>query len=309
MSYPTLKPFRSFLLRIAVFTFASCFLTHTTKGKTGFSLPDSVGEFTIRYTSVEGLIILPVRINDSISVNLILDTGCRNVLLFGKRFQKLFKVESGRTVEFSGMGSGKTVKGQLALNNTAAIGVVEGENVPIVLISDRNIFNTYWNIDGLIGYDIFTKFEIEIQPSRKLITFRSAFNNYIPHGYEKIPIKVVDAKPIINSSILLPDETLTWDLLIDTGSTLGLLLKSSDKSWFPLEDKKEWIGKGLNGSIRGINTVVNKIKLHEYELTNISAGIIHSPWHNYASIGMTVLKEYSIILNYAMSFAALKKNG
>jgi hypothetical protein len=309
MSYSTLKPFRSFLLRIVAFAFVSCFLINTTNGKTGFSLPDSVGEFTIKYTTIEGLIILPVRINDSITVNLILDTGCRNVLLFGKRFQKLFKVEPGRTVEFSGMGSGKTVTGQLALNNTAAIGAVEGENVPIVLIADRNIFNTYWNIDGLIGYDIFTKFEIEIQPSQRLITFRSAFNNYLPEGYQKIPIRVVDAKPVINSSILLPNETLAWDLLIDTGSTLGLLLKSTDKSRFPQEDSKEWIGKGLNGSIKGINTVASKVKLHEFELTNISTGIVHSPWHNYASIGMNVLKEYSIILNYAMSFAALKKNG
>jgi hypothetical protein len=267
-------------------------------------------EFTIKYKSIEGLIILPLRINDSIVVNLILDTGCRNVLLFGKRFQKLFNVDPNRVIEFSGMGSGKSVKGSLALNNSVSIGAVEGEKVPIVIVPERNIFSSYIGVDGLIGYDIFMKFEIEIHPSQQLITFRSAYNNYIPSGYSKIPMKVVDAKPMLTSSIVLTGETLVWDLLIDTGSTLGLLLKSSDESRLKLYDNNDMIGRGLNGYIKGANTVAHRVSLENYELTDISTGIIHSLWHNnYASVGMEVLKNYSIILNYANSYACLKKNG
>ena len=298
-----------FLLRTvsALFFISTYFLSHTTTAKTGFSLPDSVSEFSIRYKTIDGLIILPVRINDSILVNLILDTGCRNVLLFGKRFQKLFNVAPGRTVEFSGMGSGKSVKGNLVLNNKASIGAVEGENVPIVLVPERNIFTAYKGVDGLIGYDIFIKFEIEIQPAEQLITFRSAFNNYIPVGYETIPIKVIDSKPIISSNIVLSDETLCWDLLIDTGSTLGLLLKSADESRLKLYEKNDKIGRGLNGYIHGANTIAQIVKLDSYELTEIPASIIQSPWDNHASIGMNVLKDYSIILNYVKSYACLKR--
>lgn len=303
--------FQFFVLRAtcAFFFISLYFLSHTTIGKTGFSLPDSVDEFSIKYKTIDGLIVLPVRINDSIIVNLILDTGCRNVLLFGKRFQKLFNVAPGRTVEFSGMGSGKSIKGNLALNNRASIGAVEGENVPIVIVPERNIFTAYNSVDGLIGYDIFIKFEIEIQPAKQLITFRSAFNNYIPVGYETIPIKVIDSKPIISSNIVLSGETLCWDLLIDTGSALGLLLKSTDESWLKLYEKNDKIGMGLNGYISGANTIAQIVKLDSYELTEIPASIIQSPWHNYASIGMNVLKDYSIILNYVKSYACLKRNG
>lgn len=278
-------------------------------GKSGFSLPDSLNEFTLKYNTVDHLIILPVKINDSIQVNLILDTGCRNILLFGKRFQKLFSLDPNRIIEFSGMGSGKNVQGKLALANRASIGMVEGENVPIVVIPERKIFQRFDHIDGLIGYDIFTKFEVEIHPSQQLITFRSAFNNYVPEGYSKIPMRVVDSRPVFESRITLPNETLASDLLIDTGSTLGLLLKSSDKTRLNAYQQDDRLGKGLNGLISGAITTAQTIKIDHYEMTDVPAGIIHSPWYNYASIGMNVLKDYSIILNYAKSYACLRRNG
>ncbi|HEX5172011.1 MAG TPA: retropepsin-like aspartic protease [Cyclobacteriaceae bacterium] len=300
--------FEVFFLRAIIFCFSSNFLSHGLYGKTGFSLPDSMQEFSLRYNTVDNLIILPVRINDSVQVNLILDTGCRNILLFGKRFQKLFKLDSNRIIEFSGMGNGGNVRGNLALSNHVSIGMVEGENVPIVVIPERKVFKAYAQVDGLIGYDIFTKFEVEIHPHRRMITFRSAFTNYVPDGYSKIPMMVVDSKPVFASHITFPNETIESTLLIDTGSTLGLLLKSSDETRLDSYDNNGLLGKGLNGLIRGGTTVAEKIMLDDFELTDITAGIIHSPWYNYASIGMNVLKNYSIILNYAKSYVCLRKN-
>jgi hypothetical protein len=300
---------KSFFLifRIAIILFI-IFLPKFSKASIGFALPDSVNEFTVKYKSIDGLIILPVKLNDEHAVNLILDTGCSSILLFGKRFQYLFKGEPGRAIEFSGMGSGKTVHGNLSLTNNISIGLVEGKQVPIVVVPSRNIFHSYPGVDGLIGYDIFTKFEIEIQPAKQLITFRSAYTNYIPEGYTRIPMKVTDSKPILQSSIILPDRTVVSDLLIDTGSTLGLLLKSPNESKFEY-DGKDVLGKGLNGSIKGMNSIAHKIQLENFVMNNIVTCIIHSPWRNYASIGMNTLKNYSIILNYAKSYACLKFTG
>ena len=75
--------------------------------RAGFFLPDSVTELTIKFQAVRNLIVLPVTLNDSITVNLILDTGCRNLLLFGKKFQELLNAQSGRTIQFSGLGEGQ----------------------------------------------------------------------------------------------------------------------------------------------------------------------------------------------------------
>lgn len=274
--------------------------------KPGFSLPDSLNEFSIHYQTVDNLIILPVRLNGNVDVNLILDTGCRNIVLFGKQFQKMFTSLPGHEVEFSGMGSGKGVKGNLSINNSAAIGMVKGENVPIVVVPFKSIFRDYVRIDGIIGYDIFVRFEIELNPSRQQITFRSGLNNYVPEGYSQIPMAVVDSKPVIHSTITLDDNTITSDLIIDTGSTVGLLLKSTDKDKFNIRNN-EIIGKGLNGLIKGRTTTASSLRLQQFELKDIKTGIIHSPWYNYASIGMNVLKEYSVIINYAQSYVCLKR--
>jgi hypothetical protein len=39
----------------------------------------------------------------------------------------------------------------------------------------------------------------------------------------------------------------------------------------------------------------------------VSAGIIYSPWHNYASVGMDLISAYSLVLNYCKSYAGFKK--
>src|SRR5690348_6702860 len=128
----------------------------------GFHLPDSIKEMTLRYRSVHNLIVLPVTINDSVTVNLILDTGCRNLVLFGKKFQKLMRSENGRPIQFSGLGSGRPVVGNVSLSNKVSIYQVLGEQIPIVVVGSRNILNSYRDVDGVIGFELFLKFEIEL---------------------------------------------------------------------------------------------------------------------------------------------------
>lgn len=272
----------------------------------GFALPDSLAEFTLRYRSVDNLIILPVRINGDLTVNLILDTGCRNVVLFGKRFQNKLITVPNKNIEFSGMGAGKGVSGRLSLNNTVTIEAIHGQAMPIIIVPSDRIFQNYENIDGLIGYDIFTRFEVEIHPQSNKITFRSFLTGYVPTGYTRIDFDMDDSKPVINSSIQLKGQNHFSKLIIDTGSTLGLLIKSTDKNRYNSK-ASHTLGQGVNGLVKGLLTNSETVGLTSYTLNNIPTGIIYSPWHNYASLGMAVLKDYHIILNYAQSYMCLKK--
>jgi hypothetical protein len=295
--------------RITFLLFLSLILSHQAiHAKSGFFLPDSISEFTLKYRTEDNLIILPVVVNDSILVNLILDTGCRNIILFGKRFASMFSYQNGRTVQFSGMGSGKAVQGMLSLNNTISIGSVLGQMLPVIVVPDKNVMRNYSQVHGIIGYDIFSRFEIQLEPLKQLITFRSALCNYVPDGYTKIPLTISDSKPMVRSSITLEKTEFPHDLLIDTGSILGLLIKSTELKKFKGHDREYPIGVGLNGYVSGFVTTANNLVMGDLEIRDLSAGIIHSPWYNYASIGMGILKDYSIIINYPQSYACLKKN-
>jgi hypothetical protein len=278
--------------------------------RSGFYLPDSVEVMTLRYKAVKGLIVLPVIINDSIRLNLILDTGCRNLVLFGKRFQKLLKLNPSRQIQFSGLGSGKPVHGFLSLSNKISIEQVLGESIPVVVVPERNVLGVYDNVHGVIGYDIFLKFEIELNTRAQTITFRPAMRAMAPSGYVRVPLQIIDSRPVMSSQILVDsDKNRKYDLMIDTGSTLGLLLKTTNmKEDFTYRTSQHIIGLGFNGPIMGYKTVADRLQLDGMDMVDLPTGIIESPWHNYASIGMQVLKDYVLVLNYCKAYACFRKH-
>ena len=289
---------------IVVFIFSTA---HQALSNAGFSLPTNVDQVTLKFETISNLVILPVIINDSVHVNLILDTGCRNLVLFGKKFQKYFTVAPNRNVQFSGLGDGKPVTGKLALNNKVSIQAVLGESIPIVIVPQQNIFASYPNVHGIIGYDIFIKFEIELNPMLKQITFRPASTASLSAEYEKIPLRIEDSRPLITSTIFFPKhDGQICDLMLDTGSTLSLLMKTSDVKNFPTNAYEKILGKGLNGDILGIETTAGLL-LEDYAIPRINAAVTYSAWHNYASVGMDILKNYTLVLNYCKSYAGLKK--
>lgn len=273
----------------------------------GFYIPDSIAEVTLPYRIIDNLIILPVVINDSIEVNLVLDTGCRSLVLFGKRFQNLFQLQSQSKVQFSGLGVGGPVYGKVSLNNLVTIDAVIGNKIPVVVVADQNLFRSFKQIHGVIGYDIFQKFEVELNPVKKLITFRPALTAQPSSMFTNVPLRIVDSRPIIDCKVVFTqDNNHLCDLLIDTGSSLGLLLKTTSKEKFMYE-KLLPIGRGFNGDVYGVTTTTERLVLNDLIINNIETGIIHSPWHNHASLGMDVLKDYAVVLNYLKGYAGFKK--
>jgi hypothetical protein len=268
----------------------------------GFFLPDSLFEFSMHYKTIDNLIILPVAINDSVSVNLILDTGCRNMLLFGRRFEKYFRTES-KLVQFSGLGSGKPVTGKLSLNNNVSIQAVAGKQIPIIIVAGKNLFASLPGVDGIIGYEIFAKFEIEINFREQLITFRTASHTFPFPGFEYISMKVVDSRPVVECIVSTQSgEQTIHDLLIDTGSSLGLIYSTSEKIKKSMHNA---VGRGLNGLLNGKTTTTKKLKLSDVEFNDVNTSIVYSST-SYASIGMDILKDQVVILNYSRSYAAFR---
>lgn len=268
----------------------------------GFFLPDSIFEFSMRYKTVDNLIVLPVSINDSVKVNLILDTGCRNMLLFGKRFEKLFPTQP-KDVEFSGHGSGKPVIGKLSLNNEVSIGMVRGRKIPLIIVPEKNLFSSLPNVHGVIGYEIFSKFEIEFNFPEKTITFRGALNAFPYPDFSYVSLSVVDSKPVLRGVISSEGgDKIIDDLLIDTGSSLGLMLTVNDK-----QRNADAVGRGLNGLVRGRNETTRSLRIDNVSFSNITTSVVFSN-NQSASIGMEILKDHVVIVNYARSYVAFRNN-
>jgi hypothetical protein len=97
-------------------------------------------------------------------------------------------------------------------------------------------------------------------------------------------------------------EEVIHNLLIDTGSSLGLIFSRSEKIKKSLHKP---VGRGLNGLVNGETTITKKIKLSEVEFSDVTTSIVYSAT-SYASIGMDILKDQIIILNYSRSYAAFR---
>ena len=275
--------------------------------RAGFYLPDSLREISVPIRTYQGLIVLPVIINDTVQVNLILDTGCRNLVLFGDRFRHIVSAAANKTVNFSGLGEGRPLAGRLSINNKVSIEAILGERIPIIVVPDRNLFKSRDRIDGIIGYDIFIKFEIELQPLARMITFRAAQSAIEPAGYLKLPLRIEDSRPMIQSTVEFEkNKSHTLDVMIDTGSSLGLLLKTPEIQ--DDETSGQLIGRGLNGVFHGSEIIAHKLLFDKnLVLKHVSVKVISSPWQHHASMGMQVLKEYVVILNYCKAYMCLKK--
>lgn len=275
----------------------------------GFYLPDSVSSTTFHYQSVDNLIILPAIINGSIRVNLILDTGCRNIVLFGKRFTNLLIAPGARHVRVTGLGNGKGVSGALALENKIAIDIVKGDRIPIVVVPGRSVFAGVPGIDGVIGYEIFSRFEVEINFPTKCITFRPGnYNHPDLTGFTKVALTVSDSKPLISAGVtFMQTSGEPINLVIDTGSCLTLLVSTTSK--LRTQQSPTTLGRGFNGIIRGVEISDGQLHLQQSTIPNLKTAVIQSEKNHYASIGLGLLKDYVLILNYVKGYAALQLQG
>lgn len=286
------------------------YLATSSKGKTsdaGFSFPENTMEIKFRFSTYKNLIILPVTINDSIHLNLILDSGCRNLLLFGKRFEKIFKTLPDHKVRFSGLGERLPLTGKLSLNNKVSINSLLGQKIPIIIVQGKTLFPGRTDIDGIVGYDIFIKFEIEFDASKQLITVRRAEVAELAPGFTRIPLRVEDSRPLIQSKIFFAaPEGTDCDIMLDTGSALGLLLKSRDEKYFP-DPQKQILGKGLGGNVMGTVRKASTLILETFIIRISSVGIWWSEHHTHGSVGMDIMKDYAVVINYCKGYAGFKK--
>ncbi|MBX2963805.1 MAG: hypothetical protein KF687_14945 [Cyclobacteriaceae bacterium] len=269
-----------------------------------FAIEDGACEVTFIYRKFNELIVLSAQLNNSVSVNLILDTGFRNTILFGKKFQTKVNSLTSKTISFSGLGNGSPLIGKISLDNELKFNGVKGSGVTIVLVPSRAFVDEMPGIDGVIGYDLLRWFEIEVNPVMSTVTFRHPEGNSIPDGFTKLDLKKEEVLPIVSGQIeATPHTNNVLPLLIDTGSQLGVLLKSQqiDSSGY------EIMARGLCGYIKGMEASGEAFWISQVHMASgFSFSIIPTEREEMLSIGMHFLKDYVFIINSVEQYVAFK---
>ncbi len=214
---------------------------------------------TLKFKSASNLIILPVTINDSDTLNFILDTGVRFPIITELPFVNKLNLNYLMPVEVKGLGDGESLTAYRSGNNTIKLDGMVARNQEVQMVIDENFQISHIlgiPVHGLIGFNLFKDYVVRIDYPRESITlYRPEHFKYRDRNRDIIlPLHFEGYKPFIFTSIVTDELTeVPVKLLVDTGASDALWLseKSDDRIKLPQKNIETFLGRGLSGDLFG----------------------------------------------------------
>jgi len=293
----------------------------------GFRLPEGRSSFNVPFELIDNLIVVKIVINRTLPLKFIIDTGVRTSILTEKTFTDLLNISYSRTIKIPVPGSEKIVLAFVAPNITLDMsGLIGKGHALLVLEHDllelKNILGH--NVQGILGYELFSRFIIEINYQKKVMTLYepSAFykKNYDKKKkFYRIPITVEDTKPYFITTILHQDGTTTQaKLMLDTGASHAILLdvESSDEISLPENRIFSHLGRGLGGDIKGYIGRVSSVSFADFQFNDVittypekqfyGQGTIDT--HRNGTMGGGIFSRFRMVFDFVEGYVYFKKN-
>ena len=290
----------------------------------GFALADGRSRVEIPIETHNNLVVVPVVLNGALPLKFILDTGVRTAILTQKTFSDILNLSYSRKYTISGPGGEQIIDAYITNNVSLELPGVTGRGHALLVLGQdylelRNYLGT--EVHGILGYELFSRFIIEIDYEKKVLTLSLPRRFKKRRRYQSIPIRIEDTKPYVTTSIVLSDGTqLTAKLLVDSGASHGLMLEPTSDPRIQVPDNtvSSVIGRGLGGEIVGKVGRIKSLKLGKYDIKNVIANFpdpnsyfdslkLGATKRN-GAIGGEILSRFTVIFNFPKEEMYLKKN-
>jgi hypothetical protein len=273
------------------------------------------GPFTLPFRMINKLIILPVQINGSDTLQFIFDTGLENSIICELGADEVLELKEAREVQVSGVGTGKPIDAIQSKGNSLRIGDITIEDQDYIVLSGNvlhlsRIMGT--KINGLLNMHAFQEYMIEIDFERLLITFYEP-GYFSVHrgldGYTTLQMDIKNATPFINTTIFTNDGLIrSVKLMLDTGAGNALSLDAGSLPEYSIPEGSRdcYLGYNINGIIEGKVSRIKGMDIGPFHLQDL---LVHFPdyqsvvltetvpWQN-GSLGSEVLRRFNLILDY-----------
>ncbi len=278
---------------------------------------------------INNLVVIPLRINDSDTMHFVLDTGVGRTLITELSDNEEFTIRYSGKVKLSGLGEDAPMEALFSSGNKVYLEGIIGDSLDVVLMmEDRFNLSSFMGrkVNGLIGYDIFKNFIVEIDYQDKRLYFHDP--DLFRKEYQKkrksrfwteIPIEIDARKPYINSTIVQHDSSvIETKLLIDSGAShaISIYPASNPEISIPPKNLYSYLGSGLSGEIYG---EIGRIKSMSFGDLTLKEPVVYYPEeegtrrallqsNRNGSIGADLLKRYTIFFNYEDGSMLVKAN-
>src|SRR5688572_20402152 len=290
----------------------------------GFALNNGKKRVQIPIEIYNNLVVVPIVLNDALPLKFILDTGVRTSILTQKTFSDILNLAYSRKYTISGPGGDKLVDAYVTNNVTIDLPGVSGRGHAMLVLAEdylelRNYLGT--DVHGILGYELFSRFIIEIDYQKKVLTLMTPDRFRKRSKFQAMPMVIEDTKPYIVVPIVLQDGTsIDAKLLMDSGASHGLMLETSSdpRIKVPEHTVSSLLGRGLGGEIHGKVGRVKSIKLGTNILEDVIANFpdpnsytdsikMGNIFRN-GAIGGEVMSRFTIVFNFPKERVYLKKN-
>lgn len=304
-------------LLFLLFLLCSCCFIY---GQGGFTIKNDRRRTKIKFELVNNLIIVPVKLN-GLELSFLLDTGVNTTLLLDLAPQDSLELLNAEKIQLRGLGGHQLIDAFRSTNNVMEIGKVKNEDLDLFVIYDEDInFSPRLGVavNGIIGYDFFENFIVEINYSRKFLRVHDPqrFSKRLK-GYEELPLQFYRNKPYLLCEVEVKDKKDKVMLLLDNGlsDALWIFPQSLDIE-VPENSFKDLLGLGLLGDVTGDRGRIKSFSMGETELENVTASFPDSSsvrglqmfTERNGSIGAELLRRFNIVMDYEHSSMYIKKN-
>jgi len=293
--------------------FQQILFSQTVIGKFTFKTADQ-SKMTIPFKFISNLIIIPLQINNSDSLNFILDSGVRSAIISELTASDSIQLNYVQQVKLNGLGKGEPLDAYYSSGNIFRMKDIVGTNQNVYVLLE-NIFSLSsrlgMRVHGLIGYDLFKNFVVEINYTELTLTLYQPAKYKYKNRKNRVtfPIEIIEQKPYFQTEVTNNDgTTFLAKLLIDTGGSMGMWLAplSNKKILMPEQTIDMFLGIGLNGDISGKLGRMKKFNIGKFQMTNLLVSFPDSQSVNNVikldkrngSLGSEILRRFKVIIDY-----------
>lgn len=290
----------------------------------GFDFPKGSKKIRIPFEKHNNLIIIPLILNDLATLKFIVDTGVEHPILTEKSIGDGLQLKYARKLSYN-QNSPNPINTFICTSIKMELpGGVVSEGNQAIMVLEQDYFNlrstTAPDVYGMIGYDLFRRFIVEINNVDQVMTLHEPTSFEPPKNYAKVPLKIVKSKPYVTTNVTFENwQKIDTDLMVDTGASHAILFDDDSTSFFlPAHSLEVPIGRNFNGEIKGYMGRVRQMFVNEFLFEDPLASfatsedlyvISENKLAGGGAIGGELLSRFNYVLDYHNKVLYLKKNG
>ncbi|WP_207507320.1 aspartyl protease family protein [Telluribacter humicola] len=287
----------------------------------GFHMVQKRKSVRVPFKLHANLVIVPVQINDSDTLQFILDSGVGTIIVTDPQVSRFVDKGYSRTVTIDGVGNEASRKANVSIGNTFKMPHIQAfdQNL-VVLESDMLKLSEFLGtpIHGIFGYELFERFVITIDFRRQELILRPPDHyRYRPKYGDKLPIQIVNRRPYLSAvQITEKGEEKNVQVLLDTGAGHALMLDTYSSSIaLPEKVVRVQLGVGLGGVVSGHLGRLSKLQVGRFELHDVLSSFpdkssfgskINSMSGRQGNIGGELLRRFVVTFHYRDQYVVLK---